>query len=151
MCDVAVEEVEAFGEGRGWIDCFLVAEIGDLLEVGKGGVGEGWGGGDGDGGGDVGDAVVDDVFLDVDGVWVIGGTGGFEAAALVDGDVDDDGEGFHGAEGIFGDEFGGGGAGDEDAADDEVGFLGEGEDVGGVGDEGGDVFGEEIGEVLEAL
>lgn len=46
----------------------MVAEIGDLLEVGKGGVGEGWGGGDGDGGGDVGDAVVDDVFLDVDGV-----------------------------------------------------------------------------------
>lgn len=80
-----------------------------------------------------------------------GGAGGFEGAALVDGDVDDDGAGFHGFEGVAGDEFGGFGAGDEDAADEEVGLLGEGADIEGGGDEGGDVFWEDFGEVLEAL
>lgn len=70
---------------------------------------------------------------------------------MVDGDVDDDGGGLHGAEGVAGDEFGGFCAWDEDGGDDEVSGFGEGADVLGVGDEGGDVFWEEVGEVSEAF
>jgi hypothetical protein len=49
-----------------------------------------------------------------------GGPGGLEAAALVDGDVDDDRALPHEREHLLGDELGRLGAGDEHAADDEV-------------------------------
>lgn len=114
---MALGDVEAFGESWRGLEGFGVSEVGEEIEVGPGGVVESWGGGNGDGCGDVGDAVVDDVFLDVDGVFVVGWAGGFEATTLVDGDVDDDGAGFHGEEGVVGDEFWGFCTGDEDAGD----------------------------------
>ena len=86
----AVEGVDAFGDAGVGLDGGVGAELGELQDVGEGGVGEGEGAGVGHGGGHVGDAVVDDAVDDVAGVGVGGGVGGFDAAALVDGDVDDD-------------------------------------------------------------
>ena len=51
------------------------------------------------------------------------GLGGFNAAALVDGDVDDDRAFLHLRDHSAGDDFGSGRAWNEDSADDEVGFA----------------------------
>ena len=50
-----------------------------------------------------------------------GGARRFDAAALVDGHVDDDCALLHARDHFAGDDFGGGGAGNEHASDDEVG------------------------------
>ena len=51
----------------------------------------------------------------------------------------------------FGDDLGGGGAGDEDPADEEVGLAGGALDVVGVGGEGEDAAVEDVVEVAEAV
>ena len=61
---------------------------GDSGQVGQGGRRQGHGEGAGDGAGDVGHAIVDHALLDIGAAGVGGGPAGFEAAALVDGDID---------------------------------------------------------------
>lgn len=150
VCDVALEGVHAgdkFGEEVGG---FLEAVAGEGEGVAQGGVGEGEGGGAGDGAGHVGDAVVDDAIDDVGGVVVGGGFAGLDAAALIDGDIDDDAAGGHAADHVAVDEFGGFGAGDEHGTDDEVGFADGGGDVVGVGVDGVEGASEDVVEVVEA-
>jgi hypothetical protein len=65
----------------------LPALAGQRHDEGQGGVAEGDRRGAGDGAGHVGDAVMHHAVLDVGRVGVGGGLAGFEAAALVDGDV----------------------------------------------------------------
>ena len=129
----------------------LRAEVRELENVGEGCVGEGEGGGVGHGGGHVGDAVVDDAVDDVRGVAVGGGMGGLDAAALIDGDVDDDRAFLHFGDHGFGDDLGSGGAGDEDSADDEVGLAGGALDVVAVGGNGEDAAVEDVVELAEAV
>ncbi len=151
MGDGAGADVEALGEAGVFFGGFVPAFVGDGEGVGGGGVAEGEGAGAADGSGHVGDAVVDDAVDDVGGVFVGGGAGGFEAAALVDGDVDDDAAVLHHFEVFAGDEARGAGAGDEDSADDEVGFLEGVADGEGVGVDGGDIGGHDVVEVAEAV
>src|ERR1039457_306421 len=74
--------------------------------------------------GHVGDAVVHHAIDHVAGVGVRSGTRGFDASALVDGDVDDDGALFHRGDHGAGNDLGRGGAGNKDAANDQVRFTG---------------------------
>ena len=76
--------------------------------------------------------------------------GGFDAAALVDGDVNDGGTGLHGLHHGFGDQFRGQSAGDEDGTHEEVGVLGGGGDVEGVGGQGLDAAAEEVVDLAQA-
>lgn len=101
---------------------------------------------------------VADHFAAVDGILegrlvVIGSAvlgGGFDAAALVDGDVNDGGTGLHGLHHGFGDQFRGQSAGDEDGTHEEVGVLGGGGDVEGVGGQGLDAAAEEVVDLAQA-
>ena len=77
---------------------FGQAAIGEGLDIGKGHVRQRLRRGAGVGAGHVGDAIVEDVLLDKNGIVVGGGARGFRAAALVDGDVDEDAAGFHRAQ-----------------------------------------------------
>lgn len=121
--EVAQVAVDAgFDDGTGFC-CFFQAAFCDLEAVFEGGVGQGDGAGAGDGAGHVADAVVDDAVQGVDGVVVGGDVGGFAAAALVDGDIHEDGAGFHFLQVFLLEELGGGAAGDQDGADDQVGVL----------------------------
>ncbi len=80
-----------------------------------------------DGARHVRDAVVDDPVDGVGRVVVGGRARGLEAAALVDGDVDDQRSGLEAAQVVARDELGRGRAWDQDGADDDVGIreLGE--------------------------
>src|SRR5580658_224842 len=149
--ELAFVGVEAFGEAGVGLEGGFGAEVRELEDVGEGCVGEGQGGGVGHGRGHVGDAVVDDAVDLVAGIGVGGGTGGLDAAALVDGDVDDDGALLHAADHLFGDELGGGGAGNEDSADEEVGLAGGALEVVGVGGQGEDAAVEDVVQVAEAV
>ena len=95
--------------------------VGQLDRVGHRGVGQRPGGGVRHGAGHVRDAVVDRVVHLERRVGVRGGARVLEAAALVDGDVDEHRAGLHLRDHLVGDELGGLGAGDEHGADDEVG------------------------------
>ncbi len=91
------------------------------------------GGGPGHGARHVGDAVVHDPFDLVDRILMRGGARGFEATALIDGDIDDGGAGFHGLQLFARDQFRGGGAGDEHGTDDQIGGGDLGRGGGGAG------------------
>ena len=149
--EAAFDHVDALGEAGVILGGFLVGLIGDLEGIGECGVAEGDGAGSADGAGHVGDAVVEDAFDDIGGVFVGGGTAGFEAAALVDGNVDDDGAVFHIGQVLSGDEAWGFGAGDEYGADDEVGQAQLFADGVGVGVDGVDIGGHNVVEVSEAV
>ncbi len=101
--------------------------------------------------GHIGDAVVDDAVDDVGGVAVGGGVGGLDAAALVDGYVDDDCAFLHFGDHRLGDDLGGGGAGDEDSTDDEVSFADGVLDVVAVGGDGVEAAVEDVVELAEAV
>ena len=148
--EVALVGVDAFG-CAGVLFEGGVGIGGQLEDVGLGGVGEGECAGVGDGGGHVGDAVVDYAVDLVRGIGVGGGAGGFDAAALIDRDVYDDSAFFHFGDHAGGDDFGGGGTGDEDAANDEVGLADGAGDIVGVGGEGVDAAGEDVVELAEAV
>ena len=94
--------------------------LGDLHQVGEGGVGQRLGGGVGDGAGHVGYAVVDYAVHHEGGVGVGGRAAGLDAAALVDGYVDDYGAVAHLGEHVTGDQVGGLGAGDQHGSDDQI-------------------------------
>src|SRR6185437_3093833 len=149
--ELAFVGVKAFGEAGIGFEGGFGAEVGELEDVGESRVGEGERGGVGHGGGHVGNAVVDDAVDLVAGVGVGGGLGGFDAAALIDGDVDDDGAFFHTADHLLGDNLRGGGAGDEDSADEEVGLASGALDVVGVRGQGVDAAVEDIVELAEAV
>ena len=85
----SAEEFWAFGYGC----CDAI--FGDESSPVVGDVVESLGGGSCVGAWHVGDAVVDDTFLDVGGVCVGGSAGGFSAAALVYSDVNEDAAGLH--------------------------------------------------------
>ena len=68
----------------------------------------------------VGDAVVEDPFLDVDGIIVGGGARCFGATALIDSDIDEDASRAHTAKHGAGDELGGFGSWNEDGPDEEI-------------------------------
>jgi len=80
-----------------------------------------------------------------------GGVSGFDAAALVDGDVYDDGALLHFGDHGLGDDLGGCCARDKDSADDEVGFHDGALDVVGVGGDGEDTSAEDVVELAEAV
>jgi len=94
--------------------------VGNQLHKRIGHVSEGLGGGAGVGPGHVGDAVVDHALLDVGGLVVGGGTGGFGAAALVDGDVHKNAARAHPFEHRAVDQLGGFGTGYEDGPDEKI-------------------------------
>ena len=77
--------------------------------------------------------------------------GGLAAAALVDGDVDEDGTGFHFLEILLFKELRGGGARDQDRADDEIRIPDRALDVRVGGDQGLDPCPENVIEVLKSL
>jgi len=110
--------------------------IGDQLDVRVGDIGEGLSGGAGVGAGHVGHAVVENTFLNVDRIVMGGGTGGFGAAPLIDGDVDENAAGTHAAEHGAGDELGGFRSGDENRADEEINVGQEFIEVSLIGKEG---------------
>ena len=99
---VAEADVETEQEPGVILEGALVAFAGDFEGVGHGRIGESFCGGAGAASGHVGDAVVDDSIDDIGGIGVGGGTGGLEAASLVDGDVDDDRAGLHFRDHFFG-------------------------------------------------
>src|SRR5262249_20660041 len=129
----------------------LPASGDELEDVGEGHVAERVGAGAPDGARHVGDAVMDDVFLDVGRVVVGRRAARFDASALVDGDVHDDGAGFHALEVGAADEARCQGARDEDGTDDEIGAAHGLEDGVAVGVEGRDIGGHDVVEVAEAV
>src|SRR5271163_2512945 len=80
-----------------------------------------------------------------------GGMGGFDAAALVDGNVHDDRALLHLAHHCFGDDLGSGSAGDEDSTDDQVGIADGALDVVAVGGNGVDASAKDVVEIAEAI
>ena len=100
----------------------LPAFVGERQRVGQGGVVERLGRGAGDGTRHVGHAVVDDAVDDVGGFGMAGRLGGLRAAALIDGDVDEDRAWAHLGDHCTGDELGRGRARDQDGADDQIGL-----------------------------
>src|SRR4051812_27821782 len=104
--------IQAFGEAGVFGGGFFPAFGGDGAGVGERGIAEGEGAGAAYRSGHVGDAVVNDAVDDVGGVAVGGGAGGFDAAALVDGDVDDHAAVFHHFKVVARDQARGAGAGD---------------------------------------
>jgi hypothetical protein len=156
LCDgfvgeAAGEGVDALGDTGVGQDSGAGAQVGELEDVGEGCVGEGERAGVGHGCGHVRDAVVNNAVDDVAGVGVGGGPGGFDAAALVDGDVDNDCALLHLADHGRGDDLGSCGSGDEDAADDEVGFTDGSFDVVGVRSHGEEAAAEDVVEFTEAV
>ena len=153
----AVVGVDAAGQSLVVLASLLPALVGQVDHVRHGGVGQSEGRGTGHGAGHVAHGVADH-FAAVDGVLegrlvVIGSAvlgGGFDAAALVDGDVNDGGTGLHGLHHGFGDQFRGQSAGDEDGTHEEVGVLGGGGDVEGVGGQGLDAAAEEVVDLAQA-
>ena len=123
----------------------------DFESVFQGGVGQGDGTGAGDGAGHVADAVMDHAVKGIDGIVVGGDMGGFTTAALVDSHVHEDSAGFHFLQVFLLEELGGGAAGDQDRADDQVGIFQNSFDVGVGGDQGLDVGAEEVVQLLQAL
>ena len=119
----AFQGVEAFGQSRVLLSSFACAEVGDPHEVRERRVGESQRGGMRNSAGHVGDAVVHHSIDHVAGIGVRSGPGGFNAAALIDGDIHDDGALFHLRDHGACDDFGGGSARNEDSADHEVGFA----------------------------
>ena len=107
-------EAGILGEGA------LDAVVGEREDVGKGRVGERVGRGDRHGSRHVGDAVVGDPVDLVDRVAVRRRLRGLEAAALVDGDVDEHGVALHQGELVALDHVRGAGALDEHGADHQV-------------------------------
>ena len=101
--------------------------------------------------GHVGDAVVDDAIDHEAGIGVRGGPGCLNAAALVDGYVDDDGALLHLRDHGAGDELGRGGAGNEHTADDEVCFAGSAGQVVAVGGERVEAAAKDVVELAEAV
>ncbi len=97
--------------------------VGQFQEIRERGVGQGEGGGVRHGGGHVRDAVVEHAIDEINGIGMGGGVGGFEAAALIDGDIHDHCAALHVGDHIAADEFGSGSAGDEHRADDQVGTF----------------------------
>ena len=71
--DVAIDDVETFGEGGVVLAGLLPAFVGQGQGIAQGGVGEGQRGGVGNGTGDVGHAVVNDAVFDINGFAVGGG------------------------------------------------------------------------------
>ena len=114
----------------------LPAEIGDAQRVGQRDIVERIGAGAGDRAGHVGDAIMDDSVDDIGRLRVGGGMAGLEAAALIDGDIDQHRSGLHRAEHGAGDEVRGGGSGDEHRADDEVRLRDTFGEIGLVGEAG---------------
>ena len=98
------------------------APVGEGEQVGQRGVGERVGRRVRHRAGDVADRVVEDAVHLVDGVVVGGLVGRLDAAALVDGHVDDDRAGLHAAHHVLGDDHRRPAAGHEHRADDEVGL-----------------------------
>ena len=94
----------------------------DLQDVGERGVGEGVGRGVGDGARHVAHGVVDDAVALVDGVVVGGLVRGLDAAALIDGHVDDHRPGLHRAHHVLAHDDGRPTAGHQHGADDQVGL-----------------------------
>ena len=97
------------------------AVFGDGEQVGQHGLGDGDAGGAAQVGGEVGDAEVGHAVVDESGLGQGGGAAGFDAAALVDGDVDDGGARLHALHHGAGDDVGRAGAGHEHRADHHVG------------------------------
>ena len=97
------------------------AALGDFQDPGECHVAEGERAGAADGARHVGDAVVDHLVDDVGWAAVGGGPAGGDAAALVDGDVDDHAAGLHPPQVLLFDEHRGLRAGDQHRADHEVG------------------------------
>src|SRR4029078_12132678 len=81
--------VDGGRQSRELATCVVDAALGELQHPGERYIAEGERAGAADGAWHVGDAVVEDVFFDVGRVAVRRGAAGFDAASLVDGDVDD--------------------------------------------------------------
>ena len=114
--DSAIAHVERGLETLALVDEAVDAQVGELSAEGKGGVAQGPAGSATDCAGHVGDTVVDYPVDHEDGVAVGGGVTGLETAALVYGDVYQDGSFFHPAEELPADEDRGLAARDEDRA-----------------------------------
>ena len=119
--DLAGHDVEALGEARIVGQRPVDAVGGQGGDVGRGGGAQGVGRGQRRGARHVGDAVVDDAVDDEGGIGVGGGVAGLEAAALVDGDVHQHRARAHPLEVGAGHQLGRRGAGDQHAADHQVG------------------------------
>ena len=127
LADRAVGEppvvgVEAEREAAVVAARLLPALVGDRDDVGQRRVGQGVRRGVGHRTGHVGHAVEDRVVHRVRRVGVRGRPGVLEAAALVDGDVDQHGAGLHLRDQLVADQLGGRGAGDQHRADHHVGL-----------------------------
>ena len=110
--------------------------IRDQFDKRIGDVGQRLGGGAGVCPGHIGDAVMHDTLLHIDGVVMGGGPGGFRAAALVNGDIDEDAARAHPLEHRAIDQLGGFGPRNEDRADEQVDVGEKLVQVGLVGKEG---------------
>ena len=91
--------------------------VGDEFDERVGNVGEGLGGGSGISPWHVGDAVVEDAFLDEDGVIVSSRPGGFGTTPLIDGDIHEDAAWSHPTKHVAGNKFRRLGAWNEDSTD----------------------------------
>ena len=120
--DLAFVGVESLGEDRVTSKGLRQAEIGNLFDEGERNVAEGFGGGTGHGTGNVGYTVVDNAVYQEGWVGVGCRLTGLDAAALVDGDVNNDGAGRHAADHVPGHDLRGLGAGNQDSADYQVGI-----------------------------
>jgi hypothetical protein len=96
------------------------AVVGDEFDERVSNVGKSLGSGSGVSAWHVGDTVMEDTFLDVNGVVVGGGAGCFGATALIDSDIDEDASRAHTAKHGAGDEFGGLGSWNEHSSDEEI-------------------------------
>ena len=110
--------------------------VGNQLDERIGDIRQGLGGGAGVSARHVGHAVVNHALLHVGRLVVGGGTGGFRAASLVDGDVDEDAAGTHPLEHRAVDELGSLGPGDQHGANEKIDMRKKLIEVGLVGKEG---------------
>ena len=99
----------------------------------------------------IGDAIMHDATQHIGRITVSGGTSGLNAAALIDGDVNDDGTFLHGGNHRFGDNLGCGSARDQHAADEKVRLASSMADVVGVGSESVDAAVEDIVQFAQAV
>ncbi len=81
--------IDAFADGFAFGTGLFRAFVGEGDEVGNRGVGQAKCRGVGNCGRHVGDAVVENAVDVIDGAGMGGGAGGFEAASLIDGDIND--------------------------------------------------------------
>ena len=147
----SIDGVDALGDAFIFADGGCGTLVCETEDVGEGGVGEGEGGSIGDGRRHIGDAVMDHAIDEVGGVRVRGGMSGFDAAALINGYVDDDSAFLHLRDHGAGDDLGSRGSGNEDSADDEVGFAGGVGHVVGVGVDALQAAVEDVIEFAEAV